>query len=1397
MTVDAESMSSARRRRICLITVEFHGLFKNGGIGTANTALALALADNGFDVTVAFANADASGPRLAMGDFAQLQNYWGARGIKLDYVRPHPNLPGSFDDPRSASFCVYLYLKNKEFDIVLLNDNGGQGYYSLIAKHTGVFENPPLFCLVAHGPVDWVHELNALEYYSRQPVIISYLERRSAALADILVSPSQYLLDWMRQRNWIPRNHGRVVQNLTGVESLNIGDAERSRRLPVTEIVFFGRQETRKGVTLFCDALDLLSESSSLNDIRVTFLGKFGRLGALHSGVYIAERARSWRSPLRILTVYNQAEALQYLQRPGVLAVMPSQAENSPCVVAECLQLGILFLASDGGGTVELVAAEDGDECLFSPNAAALAKRLEAILEHGQRPARMALSQSDTQAQWIRLLTDPQASGAAARAESDSRPSSPQQGASSALPTVAACIVWSNSRQSRACFEDLRRQSYRQLDIVIAADESAAASGALPAEERGITILIGEYTTVGAARNAAARRATSDYLLFIDEATTRLQPNGVRALALAANHTGADILTAVRDLDGEVASSNPASRGWDFPVGACSELGMLENCFGEGALLVKWTYFSGTAGFSEDCEPDLLGWLFMAGAVLQGASLEVAPGALVRISEEKPWVIDGERTVGNHRRILQLYRLAPIETILRIAESTLQVSRANNMKMQRALRGVGKAAGDIAMRLATLDANSPEASRQFIQYCCERRQVELAIDFALHNDLPFLPDAVTAARRANEAAARDQVRARQFDVQHTIDLCAELQPRAHAVHGLRGGDIVRAADGSIQYPCSSGDCVVKIARATPPGTRAVRLTVRNDGGEAVQVAGVLCQSWARPVLSDEGIGADVDVWWSGWVDAAGSGAYGELGIDLPRPCAELLDLYLVARSPEADSTEQGSLSWTRIAVVVSLVGDLTPSVVELKTVAALQPLSFLKRGRLLTDVSGVDFAVFVPGERTMLHPLIDRLSLVQVAEALPPGTSGLRYVVSVEHPQAHSIEFAVWARPASDPIAEEKILNETAHFSGWLLVDKPHVRRTLTLKLPQPIEQPFDIYLATRIVNASDSYFCHAYWHECHLFKEPRDTPARQIPIEPTKSLPPPKPDAGLILPPSQSQPADAPPRRSGTNIRRSYLICAAPRTGSNLLANALRDSRLGGWPLEYFNVQSMNDDNMLKQLGLLWEPGTRNRAVDLPDLSSRLQLIRRAGTLHGIFGATLHWSDMDNLLDAISENTCRDTPRIGHAPDGLRSYFPDLVYIRLRRENRVAQAISHYIAIQTNAWSIPRDGMSNAAREGVDVEFDFAAIKKLVDHAEEAETHWREFLAGSEDLTLSVTYEELAADFSATVSKVLAFIGTPLPPGAVPPPAFVRQADARSVEWELRYRELARALRDAPDSTR
>ena len=356
------------RPRICLVTTEFHGLFKNGGIGTANTGLALTLAQADFDVTVAFADSDENGPRVKNGSFLELKKKYRELGITLDFVRTSPLITRAFDDPRSASFCVYQYLKQQDFDVVYFNDCGGQGYYSLLAKHVGVFDNAPFMYVVSHGAQDWVLELNSVLYWDRQPVITAYMERRCVALADALISPSQYLVDWMTSRGWVLPAKVLVVENVVRLPDSVARLARTATSAVIDEVVFFGRLEVRKGLVLFCDAIDVLNRLSDLSGVRITLMGKFSDVAGLHSGIYAAERARRWRSALRILCKYGQEEALDYLIRRPVLAVIPSLAENSPCVVAECLQLGVPLIATDSGGTAELIASEDRDRCLVGPD---------------------------------------------------------------------------------------------------------------------------------------------------------------------------------------------------------------------------------------------------------------------------------------------------------------------------------------------------------------------------------------------------------------------------------------------------------------------------------------------------------------------------------------------------------------------------------------------------------------------------------------------------------------------------------------------------------------------------------------------------------------------------------------------------------------------------------------------------------------------------------------------------------------------------------------------------------------------------------------------------------------------------------------------------------------------
>ena len=90
---------------------------------------------------------------------------------------------------------------------------------------------------------------------------------------------------------------------------------------------------------------------------------------------------------------------------------------------------------------------------------------------------------------------------------------------------------------------------------------------------------------------------------------------------------------------------------------------------------------------------------------------------------------------------------------------------------------------------------------------------------------------------------------------------------------------------------------------------------------------------------------------------------------MPDPPEEVFDLYLVTDRPEAHSAADVFVSWQSVTMDLNLIGDVTPSALETAMLDAQLPLALLKRGTLLTDVSDISFPVFVPGERTLVHPL--------------------------------------------------------------------------------------------------------------------------------------------------------------------------------------------------------------------------------------------------------------------------------------------------------------------------------------------------------------------------------------------------------------------------------------------
>ena len=84
---------------------------------------------------------------------------------------------------------------------------------------------------------------------------LNYYEQKSAELADIVISPSNYLLQYLKRHGWTFPEHTFVIQNLFPHQSIDFsGRAVEKLR----EIVYFGKLSVRKGYMIFLRAVERL-----------------------------------------------------------------------------------------------------------------------------------------------------------------------------------------------------------------------------------------------------------------------------------------------------------------------------------------------------------------------------------------------------------------------------------------------------------------------------------------------------------------------------------------------------------------------------------------------------------------------------------------------------------------------------------------------------------------------------------------------------------------------------------------------------------------------------------------------------------------------------------------------------------------------------------------------------------------------------------------------------------------------------------------------------------------------------------------------------------------------------------------------------------------------------------
>jgi len=248
---------------------------------------------------------------------------------------------------------------------------------------------------------------------------------------------------------------------------------------------------------------------------------------------------------------------------------------------------------------------------------------------------------------------------------------------------------------------------------------------------------------------------------------------------------------------------------------------------------------------------------------------------------------------------------------------------------------------------------------------------------------------------------------------------------------------------------------------------------------------------------------------------------------------------------------------------------------------------------------------------------------------------------------------------------------------------------------------------------------------------------------------------------------------------KASYLVCASPRSGTELLCRGLAGTGVAGRPQEYFLAE---DPAKLPGWGF-WEEGPFAAGHEVSGRESYLALAYRLGsTPNGVFGAKIHWNTLRWALAKFSE-----LPRFASLDRAaiLRTAFPGLRVVDVTRRDRVRQAVSWARMAQDGMWVAPVGQPEPAWPPPTGPpRYDYELIAALEALIAEGETGWRQ-LYGELGLTPhQVIYEELSspAGYEPAIRGVLAHLGLAAYQGPIPAPQTRRQSSDLNEAWVAAY---------------
>ena len=330
-------------KSILLVTEDLDGVVMNSGVGTYTREMSYLLNDRGYNVSI-----------LVVRDIKRdkIDEYYTSRGIHVYFVGDLYTDVNNVYQPAhwilNRSHKTYNAIKQllndgATFDIIEFPEFTGAAFVSLRMKRfKGEFQNTTLLVKM-HGYLLW-HYDGMGDLVNKDAVTRDYIDRYCIENADVVISPSEHLIDY----TWRLYNLNRpmhVVRN--PINNSAIQYAYNNQQ----SIVFFGRLEERKGVYEFINAI---KSSNIPTTTPILFVG----MSASISRKRIKQLLQGYK--VTFYTGATRDDSLNCVATCAKFVVIPSRLDNYPTTIIECINSNIPFITVNTGGIPEMLGELKG-----------------------------------------------------------------------------------------------------------------------------------------------------------------------------------------------------------------------------------------------------------------------------------------------------------------------------------------------------------------------------------------------------------------------------------------------------------------------------------------------------------------------------------------------------------------------------------------------------------------------------------------------------------------------------------------------------------------------------------------------------------------------------------------------------------------------------------------------------------------------------------------------------------------------------------------------------------------------------------------------------------------------------------------------------------------------------